>query len=482
MHSVPEEAAIAQYRATSERAVVTAATPMAADAGVAVLRDGGTVYDAVVAAALVETVMLPPKCGLAGDVVALVKRADAAEPEALLSIGTAPRALAETLATRPLSAVGGLSVGIPGAPAGYRALAERGRMSLARLAAPAIELARDGFAWTEIGAYLTERSVEVLRAQNPDGVVYLPGGQPAAAGTHTKAPGLAEVLERYVAHPEALFADRLGDAVYEAIRRRGGVIERDELDSARAVWSAPATGAAGARRLWATPGPTHGPSLLDAVVASARDCSAGELVACVEAAIAHRVRTYGDRSSGGGTSVVTAADRNGDAVVLVHSNSFQRYGSGIVVEPYGLVLSNRPGRGFAATPGHPNFPAAGRRPVTTLHAWAVGLEDGTLMMGATPGGENQMRWNSQTVTNVLDGVHDPAALVVAPRWGRFGDRLVVEEGFCAADLVSLRARGEFDRAGRHSLRSAQQVLRLPGDHGPLSAGADPRTGAAARGL
>ncbi|MCU1650877.1 MAG: gamma-glutamyltransferase [Pseudonocardia sp.] len=93
-----------------------------------------------------------------------------------------------------------------------------------------------------------------------------------------------------------------------------------------------------------------------------------------------RRSTHADSSIGGGTSVVTAADTAGNAIVLVHSNSFQRYGSGIVVAPYGLVLSNRPGRGFTDDPSHPNFPAPGRRPVTTLHAWAAETPDGSLLL------------------------------------------------------------------------------------------------------
>ena len=68
--------------------------------------------------------------------------------------------------------------------------------------------------------------------------------------------------------------------------------------------------------------------------------------------------------------MVSAADGEGNVVVVVHSNSFPPIGSGIVVPDYDLVLANRAGRGFTPT-GHPNFPNAGRRPATTLHAWAV---------------------------------------------------------------------------------------------------------------
>lgn len=468
-------------RATGSRAVVTAATPPAADIGARMLRAGGTVFDAAVAAALAETVLLPPKCGLAGDVVALVLRAGRADPEALVAVGPAPRRLGAALRERPLAATGGISVGIPGAPAGYRALAALGAVPLAELAAPAIGLARHGFGWPAISAYLTARSSDLLREQNPDGTVYLPDGVPSAEGTATVLPGLAEVLERFVADPERPFVGDLGDAVYEAVRRRGGVLERDELDMAEGRWS-PAASLDDDRGLafWATPSPTHGPSLLDAVGAMPAGPSQAELVERVEAAVARRAASAADSGAGGGTSVVSAADQAGNAVVLVHSNSFQRYGSGIVVEPYGLVLSNRPGRGFTDVPGHPNFPAPGRRPVTTLHAWAARLADGSILTGATPGGENQMRWNAQTLAGIRAGERDPGELVAAPRWGRFEGRLAVEEGFAADEVTALRGRYDVELVPRHSLRSAQQVLHLRRPDGSLVAGADPRTGAAAR--
>ncbi len=55
--------------------VVCAAAPLAAQAGTAAMRDGGNAFDAAVAAALAETVLLPSKCGFGGDLVAIVARA-----------------------------------------------------------------------------------------------------------------------------------------------------------------------------------------------------------------------------------------------------------------------------------------------------------------------------------------------------------------------------------------------------------------------
>ena len=478
----------AAHTVNGENAVVTSASEVAAGIGRDVLGRGGNVYDAVVAMALAETVLLPPKCGLAGDIVAIVMRAGQPAPQALVSVGPAPRRLAQAIEEAgSLPATGGLSVGIPGAPAGFTALLARATMSRAQLAAPAIRLAREGFAWPMMAARLTRQSQELLREQNPDGVVYLPGGQPAEEGTRTTLPGLADVLDEFVARGGDLFAGPLGDVVIDRIVECGGIIERDELTSARAEWLDCETTIVDGTRVWATPLPTHGRSLLDAVSRERSDSGQRGLVRACEDAVAARQREHGDAAHGGGTSVVTAADSAGNAVVLVHSNSFQKYGSGIVVPGYGLVLSNRPGRGFTAVAGHPNYPAAGKRPVTTLHAWAVRRPDGAVLLGATPGGENQMRWNAQCVAAAQAGVDDPGEIVSAPRWGRFAGTLTVEEGFTDHDRAGLAdgEERELEFAPRLSLWSAQQVIRMtpqPTGHFDVAAAADPRTAATAYGV
>src|SRR5690606_6447461 len=93
--------------------------------------------------------------------------------------------------------------------------------------------------------------------------------------------------------------------------------------------------------------------------------------------VLRRVLAAIDRRSntGGGTSMISAADAEGSVVTLIHSNSFPRFGSGLVVPQYDLVLNNRAGRGFTGEIGHPNFPRPGQRPLTTLHAWAVSRAD-----------------------------------------------------------------------------------------------------------
>ena len=470
--------------ARGARGVVTASAPLAAAVGAEAIRSGGNAFDGAVAAALAETVLLPPKCGLGGDLIALCVRAGEPEPACLIAIGGAPAGLEAVAAAGQLHETGPSSVGPPGAPAGYLALAEHGTLRLDRLAAPAIALARDGFAWAPISTALTHEAAALLRDQNPAGTVYLPNGRPITPGALVTLPGLALALEELVACGAAVLRGALGAALVDAVRLRGGTLTTDDLESVRAEWVPAARGQAASVPVWATPAPTHGASLVDAVAGFSGEDAPAAVWDAVLAAIARQRESLGDPAVPAGTSAVSAADAEGNAVVVVHSNSYPRFGSGIVVDGFDLVLNNRAGRGFTSVPGHPNFPVPGRRPATTLHAWAVGEVDGRpALIGATPGGANQLPWNAQLLADVVGGELRPGVLATAPRWEWLpaGDGVVVEEdlGADAIDALFARVPGDHRHVGQWGLRSSFQVLAVPRPGQAVEGAADPRTGGAA---
>jgi gamma-glutamyltranspeptidase/glutathione hydrolase len=470
-----------QCAAVGTHGVVCAAAPLAAQAGAAALRAGGNAYDAAVTAALAETVLLPPKCGFGGDLVAVRLRPGTSAPDALLAIGGAPSGLAEVASAGTWREVGPMSVGPPAAAPGYAALADLGRLDRARHAAPAIELATVGFPWASVCSRLSEQAAALVHEMNVDGCVYYPGGSPISPGTITRLPGLVKVLEEFVARGARLMEGELGSAVVAAVRARGGVLNDDDFGFARADWAQCSVNTVatseGDVTTWATPAPTHGPSLLDAVAQfGSANPSQVDVLREVMRAIKERRSTLADPS---GTSTVSAADAEGNVVVIVHSNSFPRFGSGIVVPGYDLVLANRAGRGFTPEPGHINFPTAGRRPATTLHAWAIAGVDGyPRFMGATPGGANQMPWNAQTLARIARGETDPGVLVASPIWEWLpdDDGLRIEAGFELADVESLRGSvPRVTKAPRWGCKSAQQVVRVPRGSEPWVGAADPRT-------
>lgn len=405
---------------------VAAGSGVAAEIGAAALRDGGNAFDAAVAAALAETVALPSKCGLAGDLVALVVRAAEPEPRSLVALGGAAAALhdaAEAIGWL-VPPTGPLSVGIPGAPAGYAALAGRGRLPLPRLAAPAVELARNGIWWSPMNAVLEAESRSLLAAHQPGGCRYSPLSGAHEVGTTVPLPGLALVLEEFVRRGSALFHDGpVAQALLASVHAHGGVISAEDLRTAVPdERTAPSSAIAGEsrvdgsqRNIWVTHRPTFGVALADVLATHPPSAVSPDAVATSLAALAR-----GDLGTDEGTSTVAAADADGNAVVLVHSNSFPQYGSGILVEDFDLVLSNRAGRGFTFAPDHPNAPVAGRRPLTTLHAWAL-RHTGGWLLGATPGGQQQVPWNAQVLAPLLAGPqdfpdHGLADALTSPRW------------------------------------------------------------------
>ncbi|MDQ1684956.1 MAG: gamma-glutamyltranspeptidase / glutathione hydrolase, partial [Frankiaceae bacterium] len=131
--------------------LVCAVDTLAAEAGVAILRAGGNAVDAAIATNAVLAVTTQHMCGLGGDLFALVSVPGSPAPLALNASGRAgsgadPERL-RAAGHREVPMHGDIgAVPVPGAVDGWCALSERlGRLPLASVLEPAIELARDGF-------------------------------------------------------------------------------------------------------------------------------------------------------------------------------------------------------------------------------------------------------------------------------------------------------------------------------------------------
>lgn len=433
---------LAQRATASGSKVVTAASANAATAGIAMFAAGGNAFDAALAACFVETVSLPMKCGLAGDVVALFEEDDGSL-NSLVSVGFGCAALASGAS---LQITGPCSVGVPGAPDGYAELAKRAQLPLSRLIEPALDAARNGIVWTPSMCGYLRQSVDLIERYSPD-CPYLADGIPSV-NHRMKLPGLADVLEEFAERGTAIFQGPLGGAIVDRVRALGGFLSMDDfkMRSARLLAPVMATLPSG-QHLYATPLPTQGQALLGAIE---RHLGTGQPLfdAVADSRRAHRADDEG-------TSVVIAADGR-STVVVVHSNSFPRFGSGVIL-PNGLVLNNRPGRGFRldAPPGTAGAPASGVVPPTTLHAWALD-GDRTRIFGATPGGVNQLPWNAQTVAELIES-DGPDALIrfaTAPRWAVDDKGTQIFESNLDESLRRASARV----VEPMSLGSAQQVV------------------------
>jgi gamma-glutamyltranspeptidase / glutathione hydrolase len=199
---------------SARRHMVAAAHPLATDAGLQVLRAGGSAVDAAIAVQMVLTLVEPQSSGIGGGLFMML--VDGGRVRALDGRETAPAAAGGDLFLKdgqPIpfaqAMVGGRSVGTPGV---LRALAmahrEHGRLPWAALFQPAITLAEQGFViGPRLASLLREPTAQTLRRDAAAAALYFePDGRPKAVGTRLRNPELAATLR--------LVADRGSDAFY----------------------------------------------------------------------------------------------------------------------------------------------------------------------------------------------------------------------------------------------------------------------------
>ena len=185
----------------SRYGIVASEHPLASQAGAAILAKGGNAIEAAIAANAAMGVVAPMMCGMGGDLFAIVYEAKTGKIHGLNASGWAPTGLtlermtAQGLQTMPLHTIDAVTV--PGAVAGWDALLHQfGRLSLAELLAPAIELARDGFPVSELTAGAWKAGEEGLRRHTNTAAVFLPRGRAPEVG-ELFIEALREELQEY---------------------------------------------------------------------------------------------------------------------------------------------------------------------------------------------------------------------------------------------------------------------------------------------
>jgi gamma-glutamyltranspeptidase / glutathione hydrolase len=219
--------------------MVVAGHPLAAQAGLAVLRDGGTAVDAAIAVQAVLTVVEPQASGIGGG--AFMLHWDGRAITAWDGRETAPAAATEELFLRdgrPIpfreAVVGGRAVGVPGVmrmlEAAHR---EHGALPWARLFAPAIRLAEEGFPVSPYLARVLVATAPSLRQDPAAASLFLtPEGAPLPAGATLRNPALAETLHALAARgADALHTNPIAEEILRVVRGHAnpGQMTADDL-------------------------------------------------------------------------------------------------------------------------------------------------------------------------------------------------------------------------------------------------------------
>ncbi|GIW20878.1 MAG: gamma-glutamyltranspeptidase [Chloroflexota bacterium] len=472
----PPRPLVPAFLARGARGAVVAPHHLAAEAGLGVLRAGGSAVDAAVATNAALAVVAPNACGLGGDAFWLIWDEANRTLLALNGSGRAPAGLepaalrAQGLDRLPLR--GPLTITVPGAVRSWAdAHARFGRLSLPSILDPAIELAADGFpAWDGFIASV-EATAELLPRAGVDptgwAAVFRPAGRPWRAGERVRLPALATTIGHLATVGlDDFYLGELAERQVAALAAAGSPIRLDDFRNHTSTWSSPITVDYRGVTVASHPPNSSGVVALEILGLLARfeppapdafgpdgptdphwvhlGIEASKLafadrdahltdpeamtvdaawfvdpgrLADLAAAIDHRrsrVPAAARNPAGGGTVFFAAVDADGNAVSCIESH-YMGFGSGIADPATGIHYQNR-GAYFSLEPAHPNVLAPRKRTLHTLLPWML-LRDGRpWIVGGSMGGDAQPQICAQLVSAIVDGGLDVAGAVALPRW------------------------------------------------------------------
>ncbi len=509
--------------------MVSSGHALASLAGVRVLHEGGNAVDAALAAAFVMAVVKPEASGPGGDLFALVYMKKTGKVEALNSSGPAPaKASIEYFRERGLNGVptaGPLSVAVPGAVDGWLELHKKyGTKDLPRLMADALRIAREGFPISlEFAEAIDEFSREfpwVERCfREPLGV--------SKPGKLLMQKGLGEVLEKIALKGrEGFYAGEVAEKICATIKSEGGILAQEDLQPVVCQWLAPLSSTYRDTLVYEQPPVSQGFMVLEMLnIAEAWPFHDGSMsradvihyqVAAKKLTFEDRIRyledpKFGDpkiamliskehaakrralvgdimnrpqaavANQGSDTTYLCATDRDGNAISFIQS-VFAPFGSRVIAGDTGVILNNRL-CSFGLDPSKANALKPGKRPAHTLNTYMLFQGGEVFAVGGSPGADEQPQTNFQIIHDLVDLQMDPQSAVEAPRWShqpgtpprdQLPEALRMEEGFEAATLDGLRAKGhKVTVVDRWSFGSAKVIVR-DRENGCWLGGADPR--------
>ena len=227
---------------TGRRGMIASGHPLASLAGLRMLMQGGNAIDAAVATAAALNVVEPYMSGMGGVGYMQIYNAETREHQILDYVGLTPQAADLKLYDNPAKQDRGpLSPLVPGACGGWlEALRRYGRLDRARVFAPAIEYAEQGFALTVKNAFFTESNVADLLKYPTGAATYLLQGKAPLPGQVLRQPDLARTF-RLVAEggPEVFYRGEIGQSMIRYMEETGGLLSAADLEAFAPAWLDP---------------------------------------------------------------------------------------------------------------------------------------------------------------------------------------------------------------------------------------------------
>jgi gamma-glutamyltranspeptidase/glutathione hydrolase len=519
----------------STEAMAATSQPMATEAALQVLHDGGNALDAAIAASAVLSVVESYSSGISGDCFILYHEASSEQLHALNGSGRAPAAAtAETMRARGYTAMPKqniLSATIPGAiDAWCEASQKFGKLDFARLLQPAIHYAEQGYAVTPIIALNWKDSEKLLAATPEASAAYLVDGKAPAAGTIHRQPDLARSLRSIAEQGRDAFY--LGEIAQEIVRfsnTHDGLFTLDDFANHKSEWVQPITSNYRGYDVFEIPPNGQGITTLMALNILAQtevsqlphlgedhvhllseafslsmaerdrfvsDLAFSELpveqLLSDEFAQTQYARINMDKANAQpvesalpehrDTVYLTVVDKDRNVCSFINS-VFSSWGCGLVAGSTGTILNNR-GSSFTLADGHFNQIEPNKRPMNTIIPAMAYREGKPVLSFGVMGGHYQAMGQTYLLSNWIDYDMDIQEALDAARFMLHKGLLEVEQGVSEATRAGLVAKGHQVVASGSptqgeviesdtSLGGGQAIV-IDWENGVLQGGSDPR--------
>lgn len=511
----------------AKKGMVATSQPLAAQAGLDMLKQGGNAIDAAIATAACLTVVEPVSNGIGGDAFALVWTGG--KLYGLNASGPAPQNITiDKVKQRGYDAMpsyGVLPVNVPGAPAAWAALSERfGKLPFSKLLKSAIQYAVEGYPISPVLGDMWRRAADVFRKKLRGEEfshwfdTFTPGGECPHIGDMWRSPRHAETLQSIAdTRGDSFYRGELAERIDRFFRQHGGFLRAEDLERYTPEWVEPIHIRYRGYDVWEMPPNGQGLVALmalnilkgfdfadrdtldtfhkqiEAIKLAFADgqthiTEPGKMAVSVDDLLSdayaeERRKQIGEsaleplpgKPSSGGTVYVATADAEGNMVSFIQSN-YEGFGSGLVVPDTGISLHNR-GRNFLLDVNHVNRLEPGKRPYHTIIP-------GFLSKGSEPvgpfgvmGGFMQPQGHVQVVMNTIDFHLNPQAALNAPRWKWVGGKTVeVEPAFPHHLALSLAAKGHDVKVALDATGFGRgQIIWRDASSGVLVGGSEART-------
>ncbi len=476
--------------------------PLATQAGIDILKRGGSAVDAAIAINACLGFLEPTSSGIGGDCFAMLWDPKVGKVVGIAGSGASPRGLNLEMARSrakngALPPLGAVTVSVPGAVDAWWMLHRRyGKLPWAELLAPAIALAEQGAPVPDMIAYYIRANLAAFQragsgveeTANAIRTFGLTDGKGPQAGGVFRNPDLARTY-RMIAKGgrDAFYNGQIARTIDAYFKRIGGWLSAADLAAHQGEWVTPYATDYRGTTVHALGANTQGIATLQMLnmlerfdLAGAGFQSALSIHLQAEAkrlAYEDRARFYADprfakvpvewliskdyaaqrarlirpdrilmpvhpgqAPSRGDTTYFSCADKDGMMVSMIQSN-FRGMGSGLVADGLGFMFQDR-GQLFSLQDGHPNIYAPGKRPFQTIiPGFATRGSDPWMSFGVM-GGDMQPQGQTQIIVNRVDYGLEIQSAGDSPRWHHEGSSQSMGEdapGLPAAGLLRLES-------------------------------------------